>query len=123
MILGEETNAIKAVDAGFGQSERALVDIGRIEQRTALQTLLAEHNDERVELLAAAAAGNPYFQRRVGSQMRRHRLADGAKVRGIAKHFADLNGQIAHQPGEHPRIMQQAILHRRKTSEAELLSR
>ena len=83
--------------------ERVLVDVGRVEQRALLEPFLAEQDDEGIELLAAAAAGDPDLERRIGAQVRHHLLADRPEIGRVAEHLADLHGQVAQQRGEHAR--------------------
>jgi hypothetical protein len=122
MIGGEGLDPFNGVDAGFGGLQRLLVDIGRIKKRPIFEPFFAKQDDHGIKFFAAAAAGNPYFQRWIGSQMWYDAFTNGAEIIGIAEHVADLNGQKAQQLWQHGRIAQQALLHGGETRELQLFA-
>ena len=72
MVLREELDAVEREDPCFGLGQRLVVDVGGVEQRALLQAFFPEQDGEGIHLLAAAAAGHPDLERRVGAQMRHH---------------------------------------------------
>ena len=123
MVLGKKLHAIERVDAGFRDLQGFLADIGRIEQGSLFQPFLPKEDDEGIELFAMAAPRHPDFQRRVGPKMRNDLIANRAEIVGIAKHFADLDREIAEQLRQHVPIVQQALLQAGDCRNGELFQR
>ena len=54
--------------------------------------------------------------------MGKHRLAQGFEIGRVAEHFADLHRQIAQQPRQHRRVVQDSVLQRGQRRIAHLVA-
>src|ERR1700734_3405571 len=116
MIFREELDAVEIVNSGLGFAQSILVDVRRVKQRALLETFFTEKNNKGIQLLTAAAPGDPDLERRIGTQVGHDLLADRPEIGRVSEHSADLYGQVAQDVGEHAGIMKQAFLKRGKTT-------
>ncbi|MCY1403497.1 hypothetical protein D9M71_186810 [compost metagenome] len=123
VIGGITAHALDRIDALPGLLQRTRVDVGGVDDAAFKQAFLAQQDGHGIDLLARAAAGNPYLDGRVGLEQRHHVAADRQEMLGVAEHLADRDRQVLQQMHERTRVVQYALLQGRYRLAFELAQR
>jgi len=98
--------------------EHRLVDVGRVDPRPLVDTLLLQEDRQGVDLLTRRAPGDPDAGERVGPEERHDPLPECDVERRIAEHRRDVDRQVEEETLHAGGVVQELLLERGDRLEA-----
>lgn len=100
----------RGVDAFAGRRQCGVVEVGGVDPRALVESLLFEQDRQRIDFLPLRATGLPDVDLRMRGEYGEYRLAQGLEHERIAEHLRDGHGQSFDHPADETLVVQHASI-------------